>query len=74
MADPTRAGVRALLLVRRGLVFAAPGGQRALRKLVQAAEAELAAVGFVASVRLAERLATLAVAVLTCIATWARDG
>lgn len=52
--------IRAALLRRHGLVFVAPGAAAASEQHLQAAELELAQLGYVPSTRLKQRLATLA--------------
>lgn len=55
----THTATREALLRRQGLVFVAPGAATASERHLQAIELELAQLGYVISVRLRQRLATL---------------
>lgn len=57
--------VQKLLLVRYGLLDVAPAGERLDKALIEAAEIELAALGYVLSYKLRDRLQTLGVNALT---------
>ncbi|MFN3432400.1 MAG: RING finger family 4 domain-containing protein, partial [Candidatus Sericytochromatia bacterium] len=61
---------RRVLLLRQGLVFAAPQTHRLPDRLLEAVELQLADLGYAVSARLRDRLATLSVAELTEVQLW----
>ena len=71
-ADTKPATIRDLLLVRRGIVFVSSLGPRpATEEHVRGLELELAALGYVVSTRLRERLARSSVDELVGLHRWA---
>jgi hypothetical protein len=68
----TLANARRVLLLRQGLVFADPGAGRSPdRRLLEAVELELGELGYAASTRLRDRLASLSATELTEVQLWA---
>ncbi|HYQ04475.1 MAG TPA: MXAN_6230/SCO0854 family RING domain-containing protein [Polyangiaceae bacterium] len=71
MTSTQRIGVRELLLAQRGVAFVEPSGTPAQDEPLQAAELELAEVGYVLSSRLRERLAHCSIEQLVEFRAWA---